>query len=235
MVDQLLGFCLRKNSFLQISFNINIQESGNTSHTHGSAILGFNRCKISEVQPLDCLFCIFGRTGNIKTINSSHFLHSLQRLNLLSNLLPQTDYIIRHHTAATVVFILLFLFNQKINTIQCHTTIVTDDTTAPIGIRKSGYNMTVTCLFHLWSIGIKNSCIVCLVIFVKNFVKFGIRRIPISGTSLLCHLNSAIRHKGTLQRLVCLKAHNFFHILQLFLNIPRTICSQSGHNLCLHI
>ena len=46
---------------LEVSFNINIKECGNTSNTHCSTVLGLDRSKISKVQPLECLMSILCR------------------------------------------------------------------------------------------------------------------------------------------------------------------------------
>ena len=235
MVNQFLCFCLCQDAFFQVTLNINIEECRNTSYTHGSTILCLNSSQITKVKPLNSFFCIFCRTWNVIAINLSHFFHSLQRFNLLCNFLTKTNYIVCHRSASTVCFIFLFLFDQKVNTIQSYTTVIADDTSTSVSIRKTGYDVAVTSLFHLRCIRIKNSSIVCFMVFIKNFIKLWIWCVTISCTCLFCHLNTTIWHKRTFQRLVCLKTNNFLQIFQFFFNISRAICSQRRYNLCLHI
>ena len=61
------------------------------------------------------------------------------------------------------------------------------------------------------------------------------RSIPVGRTRLFRHLDPAVRHERTLQRLVCLEAHNLLQILHLFIDVSRAVCRQAGYNLCLHI
>ena len=77
MIDQLLCFTFGKNSCLQITFDINIQEGGNTSDTHCSTVLCLDGRKITEIQPLNCLLRGCSRSADIKAVKCSHRLHTL--------------------------------------------------------------------------------------------------------------------------------------------------------------
>ena len=131
--------------------------------------------------------------------------------------------------------VIMLLLNQEINTIKSNTAVIANDTSAAIGVRKSGNDLVVTCFLHLRCIDIKHTLIMCFVIFCKNLMQFFTWLIPISCTSLFCHLNTTIRHESSLKRFISLKADNFFKILQLFTDISRAISSKTGNNLCLHI
>jgi len=61
VVNKLLCLFLSDHAILKVSFNIDIKECGDTSNTHCSTILGLNCCKISKVQPLECLMSILCR------------------------------------------------------------------------------------------------------------------------------------------------------------------------------
>ncbi len=74
-----------------------------------------------------------------------------------------------------------------------------------------------------------------LVVLGENFVKFRIRLISIHLAGFFCHLDSAVRHECSLQRLVRLKTNNLFEILHGLINISGTICIYVRYNLGLHI
>ena len=93
----------------------------------------------------------------------------------------------------------------------------------------------MTSFFHLWCVDIENSLVVCFMIFSKDFMKFWVWLISISCTSLLCHLNSTVRHECSLKRLVCLKTYNLLKVFHTLIDIPWAICCQSGYYICFHI
>ena len=235
MVNQFLCLYLCQCSIGKVSFNVDIKECGNTSNTHCGTILCLDGSKISEIQPLECFFCIFCRFGNIITIRSSHLFHAFQTFDLLCKLFTDTIIFAAHAAAFASGKIFLFLFDQGIDTIQCHTTVIADDTSTSVSIRKSGQNLIVTHTFHLWCIYFKYRITVCFVILGKNLMQFRIWLIAIHRAGLLCHTDTTIRHKCTFQWLVCLKTNYFFQIFQVFTDISRAIGCQRGNNLCLHV
>ena len=72
-------------------------------------------------------------------------------------------------------------------------------------------------------------------IFCKHVMNLRIYFIAIHLACFLCHLNSTVWHKCTLQRLICLKSYYFLKILQIFINVSRSICSQACNNLSFHV
>ena len=78
MVDQLLCFFLSQDTFFDISFDVDVKESRYTANAHCSTVLGLDCCKISEVQPLNSLFCIFSRLGNVIAVRLCHNFHFLK-------------------------------------------------------------------------------------------------------------------------------------------------------------
>ena len=63
-------------------------------------------------------------------------------------------------------------------------------------------------------------------IFRKDLVQFFAWRIAIGRAGLLRHLDAAIRHECTLQRLIGLKADDLLQILPLFFDIARSVSRQ---------
>ena len=135
MVDQLLRLLLRQNTALQITLNINIKECGNTSDGHRRAVLGLDRGKIAEIQPLNRFFRVCRRLRNIKPVRRCHGLHILQRLDLIRELFPQADNVIGHGSVAAVFFIVLLPGDQLVNTVQSNSSVVADNTSTAIGVR----------------------------------------------------------------------------------------------------
>ena len=170
MVDELLGLFLSEAAIFQISLNIDVKEGRHTANTHGCTVLGFHSCQISKVQPLYCFFCILGRLGNIKAVDLSHLLHLTKCLILSADLFSLTDHIIRHSSISAVREIFCLLLHQKINSVQSHTTVVTDDTSSSVGVRKSGNDLVVTCFLHLRSISIEDALIMSSAVLGKDFV-----------------------------------------------------------------
>ena len=78
MVDQLLSLFLGQDSFFNISFNVDVKESRYTANAHCSTVLSLDCCKISEVQPLNSLFCVLSRLGNVIAVRLCHNFHFLK-------------------------------------------------------------------------------------------------------------------------------------------------------------
>ena len=94
----------------------------------------------------------------------------------------------------------------------------------------------MTCSFHFWCINVKNALVMCFeLIFCKHIVDLRIYLVAVHFACLLSHFDSAVWHKCTLQRLVCLKSYNLLKILQVFRNISWSVCGQACDNLCLHV
>ena len=60
-VNEFLGFRFCQDTAVQVTLDINIQESGDAPNTHCSTVLCFNGCEIAEIQPLNRFFCVTSR------------------------------------------------------------------------------------------------------------------------------------------------------------------------------
>ena len=131
--------------------------------------------------------------------------------------------------------IILFFLDQEVNSVKSHTTVVAYNTSTSVCIRKSCDDLVVTRFHHFRCINIKYSLVVGFVIFCKNLMKFFAWLIAVCCTSLLRHIDSAVRHECTFQRLICLKSYNCLQLLHAFINISRAIRGKPGNNFCFHI
>ena len=59
--------------------------------------------------------------------------------------------------------------------------------------------------------------------------------IAVGGAGLLCHFDSSVGHKGSLQGFIGLQAHNFFQALQFLFDIGGGISIDSGNHFSFHI
>ncbi len=236
MVNKLLCLFLCKSSVLKVSLNIDIKECGDTSNTHCSSVLSFDRCKISKVQPLECFLCILSRLGNIKAIDLSHFFHLLQSTDLICNLLTKLEVITSHTLTVACCEVFLFTCDQIINSVKSNSSVITYDTSTSVSIRKSCKDLVVTCSLHLRCVDIEYTLVVCFeLIVVENIFDLVAYMVSVSLTCLLCHFNSAVWHESTFQRFVCLKTYNLLQVFEFLIDISRTVCCNSCYYLCLHI
>ena len=236
MVNKLLSLFLCKSAVLQVSFNINIKESRNTSNTHCSAVLSLDRCKISEVQPLESFSCILSRLGDVKAIGLSHSFHAFQSTDLICDFLTKLEIITSHTLTVACCKIFFLAFDQSINTIKSHTSVIAYDTSTAISIRKTGKDLVVTGNLHLWCVNIKYTLVMCFeLVIIKDIFNFVTYFITVSFTCFFSHFDSAVRHKCTFQRFVCLKTYHSFQIFHFFIDISRAICGKRSNNLCFHI
>ena len=89
--------------------------------------------------------------------------------------------------------------------------------------------------FHLRGISIKHAVIMSFAILMENLVQLLWWLVAVCCTSLLCHLDTTVRHEGTLQRLIGLQTNYLLQLLSTLANIGSTISCQSWNNFCFHI
>ena len=236
VVNKLLCLFLCKGSVLKVSLNIDIKECGDTSNTHCSTVLSLDRCKISKVQPLECFFCVLSRLRNIKAIDLSHFFHLLQSADLVCDLLTKLEVIASHTLTVACCEVFLFACDEVIDSVKCNSSVITNDTSTSVSIRKSCKDLVVTCSLHLRCVNIKYTLVVCFeLIIMEDIFDLVTYVISVSLACLLCHLDSAVWHESTFQRFVCLKTYNLLEIFKLLVDISRTICCNACNYFCLHI
>ena len=235
MVDDLLSFLLCKCSILKISVNIDIKECRDTSYGHSCTILCLDCCKVSEVQPLSCFVSILSRLRNIESVCCSHLFHLFQSFDLICKLFTKTEILTLHAVSCVTLEVILFSLDQEIDTVQCNTTVVTYDTSTSVCIRKSCDDLVMTSFFHLWCINIKYTLVMCFMIFCEDLMQFLAWLVSVCCTSLLCHLDSTVRHECSLQRFVCLQTNNLLKVFHALIDISWAVCCQTGNNFCLHV
>ena len=88
---------------------------------------------------------------------------------------------------------------------------------------------------HLGGVGVEDGLVVGLVVLGENLVKLRIRCVTIGGACLLCHLDTAVWHECSLQRLIGLKTYDLLEILLRLVDICCAVSGDAGNDLGLHI
>ena len=231
MVNKFLNLFFGKCSVCQVSLCINIQECGCTSQRHGRAILLLDGSQIAKIQPLDCFLYILCRSGNIKSVNLTKFFQFFQSFNLFGQFFPCSGNV-RIHNNSGRIFLMLLVLNQTVNTIQCHTTIVSDNSSTAVCVRKSGNNVAGTARSHFRCVSIENTLIMSFSVFGEELNNLRIHMISIVFTCFHRHTDTAVRLQRTFERFVSLKTND---CLFFFVQITGTMRSDCGNNFGVHI
>ena len=235
MVDQLLRLALGQGAVVEVALDINVKESGHAANGHGSAVLGLDGGQIAEVEPLDSLLGVGGRLGDVEAVGGSHLLHALEGRDLHGDLLALADDLLGHGAVTAVGKVILLGLDEVVDAVQCHTAVVADNAAAAVGVGQTGDDMAVAGLLHLGGVGIKHSLIVGAAVFGENLVQLLAGLVAVGRAGLLRHLDAAVGHEGTLERLVGLQADNLFKVLQLGVDVAGAVGGQAGNDLGLHI
>ena len=217
LVNQFLSISLINKTMLQIVLYINIKERRNIAQRHRSTILFLYSGKISHIYPLYSFLCRVGRAAQIKSIILAHHLDFLQRLNLFGHLLAQTDAGISHR-ACQFFSVLLLGFNKTVYTIKSQTTVIANNTSAGIIIRKPGKEAQRTETADFFRVNIEHTIVMSFTVMSENVFHFRINLHAVFSTSLFHHFNTSERLDGTLQQLIRLKTNDKFIF---FINISR--------------
>ena len=87
VIHEFLDLLLRKGSKRKVALCVDVQEGGGASQRHGCSVLLLHRRKIAEIGGLNGFLHVGSGTGNVTAIGGRHFLHQLQRHDLLGKLL----------------------------------------------------------------------------------------------------------------------------------------------------
>src|SRR5574344_370754 len=108
---------------------------------------------------------------------------------------------------------MLLCFNQMINSIECNTTIVTNNASTTICVWQSSYDLGFAGFANLRRICVIDTLIMCLMIFSKDAKKLIRWLIAICSARFCCHCYATIRHERTLEGLLSLKSNYFLKFL----------------------
>ena len=227
MVYQLLYVGLRQHTLVQVALEVDVEEGRDTAHGHGGTVLRLHCAEVAEVEPLHGLACILCGLADVEAIELCHLLQTLQRLDLLRDLLAQADYLVDHLAVAHGSQVVLLLLDQVVDTIESHTAVVTHDTATAIGVGQTREDVVVAHQLHLRRISVEHTVVMRLAIFREDLMQFLRGLITIGRAGLLSHLDTSVGHEGTLQRLVSLQADHLLQVLCALRDITRAVGSQA--------
>ena len=164
-------------------------------------------------------------------VNGRHLLHPLEGLDLHGDLLPLADNLVIHVTAAAVKQIVLLCLNEVIDAVKRHAAVVPHDAPAPVGIRQTGHDMRLAGQAHLRRVGSKNTIIVRGGVLCKNALELRVDGVAVGLRRLHGHLDTAVGHECTLERLIRLNAHNLLQILELLIDVARAVGGETADDL----
>lgn len=232
MVDDFLGVGLGDETVAQIAFHVDIEESGNAADGHCGTVLRLDGGEVAEVGPLDGLAGIAGGTGDVVAVRSGHFLDLAEGADLVGDFLTEANDVRQHGTIAAVCEILLFALDEEVDAVECYAAIIANDTTAAVGIGKTGDDLIFTGGANLGRIGIKDALVVGLVIIRKDLVEFGIGRIAVGLAGFFGHIDATERHECALERFIRLETDDDLEIL---IEVSGLVGGDGGDDIRIHI
>ena len=134
VVDELLGLLLAEDAGGKVALDVDVQERGDAPYGHGGTVLGLDGREVAEVEPLEGLAGVGGRSGDVVAVDLGHVLDATERTDLLCNLLAQTDGVVGHGAIAAVEKVLLLLGDQEVDAVERDATVVADDAAAAVGV-----------------------------------------------------------------------------------------------------
>ena len=231
VINKFLNLFLCECAILQISFCININKCRSSSQWHCCTILLLNSSKVTEIQPLDCFFYIRSRLGNVVSIDITQLFQLFQCFNLLWKLFSLSGNI-RIHDHSGTIFLSLLILDQTIHSVQSYSSVIANDSSTSVSIRKTGNNVAGTACTHLRCICVKHSIVMSLSVFLEKINDLWIYMITIIFAGLNCHTDTTIRLKWTFKRFICLKTYDLLFIL---IQISRSMRCNTWDNLSVHV
>ena len=197
LVNQFLGFFFGDHPIDQIALDINIQEGRRTAQGRGRAVIFF---RTGQIRHIDSLYRVMGRNRrfrNIHTVRSRHGGNVTQGANLHAHFFAQADTFFIH---GPIQFfkVQLFLFNQKIGTVQSYPAVIANNAAAAVCIRQPGKQPGMTGLSYPRGICIKDPVVVSLAVFGKMTANFRVQFITVCLQALFRHTHATVQVHHTL-------------------------------------
>ena len=213
VVHQFLGFRFGHQTFLDVAFDVDVEERADAADRHGGAILLLDRGQIAEISPLDRLVRIARRLRNIETIALGHLAQFFQRHQLTRQFFAQADGFFLDDVETKLMLLGLLVCDQEVQTVEGDTAVVADDAAAAIGIGQTGDDAGTAGTQHVFGVGVEHALIVCAAVFAEHTLNFRIDLVAVFFERLGGHADAAKRHHRPLQRLVGLQTDNLFAFL----------------------
>ena len=143
-------------------------------------------------------------TAQIESIVFTHYFHLFQGFDLFCHLFAQADTGVSHRSGE-VAQIFFFSFNQSVDTVESHTAVVTDDTSASVVVGQSGEESQRTERTDFFGIYVEHSIVVCLAVVGEDIFHTVVHFHAVFVASLAYYVDTSERLDSTFQKLVCLQ------------------------------
>ena len=144
---------------------------------------------------------------------------------------PNPDQFFRHRTVSHFN-VLFFLLDQVINSVKSDPSVVTDDPSSPVSVRKSGQKSRVSGNLCPFRISVEYAFVVRLAEFMEPSLNFRVHFISVLLQRGFGHADSSVKIDNPLQRLVGLKSYDHFVFL---INVSRSEVIDAGYHFRFYI
>ena len=236
MIDQLLRFSFREPAFLHVALDVDVEEGRDAPDAHRRAVLRLDGGEVAEVEPLHGLLRRPSWTRDVEAVDRRHLLHAAERTDLLGHFLAQADDVVGHDAVRTDFRMVgLLRLDEAVDAVERDAAVVADDAPAAIGVGQPRDDVAVARAANLRRVGIEDRLVVRLVVLREDFVQTLARFVAVVPARLFRHLDAAVGHEGTLQRLVRLQADDSFQIFERFVDISRAVRGQTRDDVRVHV
>ena len=198
VVDKFLSFLFCDCACFEVTLDVDVEECWYTAYWHSCTVLCLDSCEVTEVEPLNSFLSVLSRLWNIVAVDLSHLLHALESLDLVWEFFSETDNVICHCTVACVSLVVFLFLDEEVDTVKSNPSVVAYDTATAVCIRKTCDNVALTGSTDLRCVSIKYTLVMCLVVFVEDLVELRVYLVAVAFSSLLRHLDAAVRHERSL-------------------------------------
>ena len=165
VVHELLNLLFGVLAAPEVGFGVDVEEGRDAADRHRRAVLLLDRREIAEIEPLDRLFGVFRRAGDVEAVFGGHRLEFLERLDLFGDLLALADVVGIHHVDDHLLLGALLFGDQPVHAVERHPAVVADDAAAAVGVRQAGHDAGVAGRFHLVGVDVEHAVVVGLAVF----------------------------------------------------------------------
>ncbi|WLD33270.1 hypothetical protein QTN38_006170 [Enterobacter cloacae subsp. cloacae] len=231
VVNHFLSVLLGDFTCFQVTFDVRVQEGGYTTEGHCCTVLRLNCGQVAEVGPLDSFLSVSCRTRDIAAIFSSHLFDLTQRTVLFSDLFTQTDSRFQVYAVFQIGLqgneLRVFVFHQKVDTVQRNATVVTDDTATAVGIWQTSQNTGFTAVQNVFGVNIEYTLVVGFTVFGEDFFQHWVQLAVVRFAGTFNHFDTTERDNRTFQWCFSLQTNDF---LKGFVDVTSIVRSDGGSN-----
>ena len=212
VVDDLLRGGLVQKPRLDVSLEIDVEESRDSAYGICRAVLFLDRAEIAEIQPLHRLFGVACRTGNVAAVLRRHRFELFHEVELFGQLFELTDVLLAHILHAVFALVALFALDQIVHAVQRDAAVVAYDSAARIGVGQTGDYADVTRCAHLFGVDSEHAVVVRRAVFELRPDLVG-HLVAVRVARLLAHSYAGKGIDRPLERRVRLQADDDIEVL----------------------